>query len=366
MRPTKLIPFLLDCFKHQRLALIEGAPGVGKSDCVDQAVAKLRSSGPSVEYIVSFPYLEDPTVTTGFPFPAEDKEHATFLPFGAMHKALNSKADYIVWNLEDFGWADFSMQKAYANLVTRRQVNGHRLPDRLVFVSTTNRATDSTGVTGFMEAWKSRCDTIVPFDVSQEDWITWALEHNMPVELIVHIRNHPDRLHKFVPTKELKQSPCPRNWAHAGGWINQGYKPNLAPQANLSERDKAAMDEDNMGVKEIWTGSVGEADAVELYATFELMAKAPDIDAIQLDPDGTPVPEMKDASILYAVTTAMAHRADKQTFDTLLRYAVRMPKSFETLFVKDAHRRKGKEIVNTKGFNKWANLKENREIVCGL
>jgi len=364
MRSSRLIPFILDCYKHGRSLLLEGEPGVGKSDVFDQSVSELRKIG-SVKYIITFPYMEDPTVPAGFPFPSEDRKHATFLPFGAMHEALTATEDFIIWNLEDLGWADFSMQKAYANVITRRRFNGTKLPDRLTFASSSNRTTDMSGVTGFMEALKSRFDTIIHFDVSVEDWVNWALVHDMPVELIVHIRNHPLRLHNFTPTKELKQSPCPRNWAHVGLWCNQGYKPDLTPQDKLSEKEQEKLLETNMGVKEIWTGSVGQADATEFYATFELMAKAPDIDAILLDPENAPVPEMKDASILYAVTTALAHRSSKSTFDTALRYAVRMPKAFETLFVKDSHRR-CKDIVSTKGFNKWANHKDNRDIVCGL
>ncbi len=56
MSPAQLKPFLITAFKHRRKVLIKGAPGIGKSDIVEQAVAACQ-----MDFMLQHPVVSDPT-----------------------------------------------------------------------------------------------------------------------------------------------------------------------------------------------------------------------------------------------------------------------------------------------------------------
>ena len=69
---------LLDALIPRRLpVLITGAPGIGKSDIVEQSAAATGR-----DPLISHPVVEDPTDSKGLPFTAADGSAARFLPFG--------------------------------------------------------------------------------------------------------------------------------------------------------------------------------------------------------------------------------------------------------------------------------------------
>src|SRR5580765_2856955 len=98
--------------------LISGAPGVGKSDVVDQS-AQLAGA----DMILSHPAVSDPTDAKGLPWVVDGA--ATFLPFGELHRAINATRP-TVWFLDDLGQAMPAVQSSFMQLLLARRVNGHK------------------------------------------------------------------------------------------------------------------------------------------------------------------------------------------------------------------------------------------------
>jgi len=175
--PKQLKELLGATFTARESVLITGAPGIGKSQIVEQAA---KDAG--ADLILSHPAVADPTDFKGLPWPDKDAASASFLPFGDFHRALSATVP-TVWFLDDLGQASPSVQAAAMQLLLARRVNGHVLPDCITFVAATNRRTDRAGVSGILEPVKSRFVTIVELEATLEDWCSWAIDNNVPPKL---------------------------------------------------------------------------------------------------------------------------------------------------------------------------------------
>jgi hypothetical protein len=316
MKPSQLISFLSRTIPARLPVLIVGAPGIGKSDLVAQAAA-----AAGADLIISHPAVADPTDVKGLPWVAKGAEHATFLPFGELARALKATTP-TVWFLDDLGQAPPSVQASFMQLLLARRVNGHVLPDCVTFLAASNRRTDRAGVSGILEPVKSRFVAIVELEPDLDEWTQWALgQDDMPPELVAFLRFRPELLSAFVPSADLTNCPLPRTWAHAGKLLALDLPDNILLAAVA--------------------GAVGQGAAIELMAFLRMFRELPNIDAILLDPDGPVIP--KDPAALYAVTTALAVRTTVENFAAVARYAQRLVDAlhgeFATLLIRDAVRR---------------------------
>lgn len=338
MTPKELQAVLVAAIAHRENILITGAPGVGKSDIVSNACTQ---SG--ADLILSHPVVEDPTDAKGLPWLTDGR--ADFLPFGQLRKAMTATTR-TVWFLDDFGQATQAVQAAYMQLLLAREVNGHRISDDVTFIAATNRRTDRAGVSGILEPVKSRFASIVTLEPTIDDWCNWAIDHDMPVELIAYLRFKPDHLSAFTATADLTNSPTPRTWAAAGRLLSWDLPPATR--------------------HELLSGAIGEGAAVELLAFLRLYAELPNIDQILIDPASAVLPTTPAAS--YAVCTALAHRATAGNFARVAQYAQRLidaaKAEFAVLLVRDAMRRQP-DIAQTSAFVRLVTSAELSNIFSG-
>jgi hypothetical protein len=312
MTISEMIVFLGKAIAARLPVLITGAPGIGKSDLVDQSA---RAAG--ADMILSHPAVSDPTDAKGLPWVVDGA--ATFLPFGELHRAIHATQP-TVWFLDDLGQATPAVQASFMQLLLARRVNGHALSDYVTFIAATNRRADRAGVSGILEPVKSRFASIVELVPDVDSWCQWALDHNVPPELIAFLRFKPDLLCAFTASNDLVNSPVPRTWSHAAKILDLGLPAGV---------QHAAL-----------AGAVGDAAATELLAFLRLYAQLPNIDQILLTPTTAPIPTAP--ASLYAVASALAYRANKGNFDRIAQYCTRLMSAhgeFAALCVRDCVRR---------------------------
>jgi hypothetical protein len=332
MRPIELSKAIQFAIANKMPILIKGSPGIGKSDIVEQACRNANA-----ELIVSHPVVSDPTDFKGLPFPNKNGESATFLPFGDLLKLINADKPTVFF-LDDLGQAPSSVQASCMQLILARRINGHKVSEHVIFLAATNRRQDKAGVTGILEPVKSRFAAIVELEVNVQDWVDWAIENNMPTELISFIRYRPALLNDFHPTGDIINTPCPRTVANIGKMINAGLDANLH--------------------YEMFMGAAGEGFAAEFLAFLTMLKELPDIDTLLNNPLITDVPERPD--MIYAICGALSHKASPTTFDNIMLYVTRLPKEFQVLVVRDSVKR-NKSVTSTSSFTKWA--LDNADIV---
>lgn len=325
--PQQLFELLTFAIPARKNVLIVGGPGIGKSSITEQAARHVGA-----DHIISNPPVEDPTVVAGLPWPGAGEKEATFLPFGNMARAMRA-TKLTVWNLEDLGQAAAAMQAGYMQLLLAREVNGHKIPDCVTFVATTNRRTDRGGVSGILEPVKSRFKTIVELVSNLDQWSLWAVAHDVAPEVIAYLRFQPESLNQFAPSADMTNSPIERNWVSVSDWLKLGMPRAIEAAA--------------------FAGAVGEAEATKFGGFLQMYRELPSIDAILMGPDAQPVPT--EPSVLYAVTAALAARANDKNFGRVARYAERIVEAqrgdMAALLIRDAARRKP-ELQQTPAFVK--------------
>lgn len=327
MRAKDLTKLLTHSFRAGRRILIKGRPGIGKSDIVAQAAQAARA-----KLIISHPAISDPTDYKGMPALTAGGTRAEFLPFGDLQALIDASETTIAF-LDDIGQAPSSVQAALMQLILARRVNGHTISPQVIFCGATNDTKDQAGVSGMIEPLKSRWETIIELDANIDDWCQWALGANMPAEVIAFLRFRPKLLSDFHPTRELRNSPCPRTWAAVGNWLNDGI-----------------MD------PEVITGAVGQGAAVEFSAFLAMYRDLPSLEGIILDPVGASVPDNLGAK--YAVATGLSHKSTPQNFERVTTYLERLGEELSVVSVRDALTLQP-AIASTKPFAAWAIKHQN-------
>ena len=321
MKPTHLTKLLAISFEHQRKVLVKGPPGCGKSEIVAQAADEAGA-----DLLISHPAVSYPTDYKGMPAILPDGT-AEFLPFGDLNKLIQAVKPTICF-FDDIGQAPNSVQAALMQLLQARRVNGHKISDHVLFCGATNDTKHMAGVAGMLEPVKSRWDTIVELEASVDDWCVWALDNEIPAELVAFIRFRPALLCDFKPTRELKNSPCPRTVTAVGNWLKIGVKD-----------------------YDVIAGAAGEGFATELVAFLTMYAQLPNLDTIIMNPDSAPVPQ--GAAAQYAVITGLARKSSPGNAERVFRYIKRLPKEFEVCCVRDIWR-VSPAVQQTRAFVDWA------------
>lgn len=320
MSPKQLKNVLLQVVPANLSILIKGAPGIGKSDIVAQVAKELK-----MELIICHPVVSDPTDYKGMPALVDGK--AEFLPFGNLRSLIEAKKPTICF-LDDLGQAPACVQAAVMQLLLVHEINGVPISKKVTFLAATNRRQDRAGVTGILEPVKSRFASIIELDADVDEWIEWAIENELPAELIGFIHFRPSLLNQGEATQDIVNHPCPRTIAAVGKLIKAGITST-----------------------EVFAGAIGAGAAAELSGFLKIYKNLPSIAAILLDPEGTEVPFEPAAQ--YAVVSALVEKSTVDNIGNIIKYAEKLPIDFSVLLVRDMLR-KNKKIASTKAFISWA------------
>jgi hypothetical protein len=324
MRPKTLSKYLAKAIRNNWPVLLTGASGVGKTDVIIDAV---KAAG--ADLILSHPVVADPTDFKGLPFPTTEGR-AEFLPYGDLYQLAQAKKK-TVFVMDDIGQAAVAVQAALMQLILSRQINGVRVNNNVVFIAATNRAQDMAGVGRFLAPLKSRFYGIIPFDVDVDDWIQWAMLHDMPAELIAFAKVKHGIFAERKPSKDIVNEVSPRTLAHVGEQQNAGLDP-----------DEEA---------EVFAGAAGAAFAAEYTHFLTACRQLPNPDSIIADPRGALVPT--DPAQLYAITGGLARKMTDRNMGAIIAYLNRTPAEFAVYCMTDATRR-NQDLTSSREYSAWA------------
>lgn len=328
MRPETLKKTLKALIASGRNVYIEGSPGVGKTQVVQQAI---REMGPTYHMV----FKHGPTMQPeDIALPRTDGGRLDF----ALAKWLPMVGDYeeghhVVVVIDEMAQADAAVQKTLANLMQEREAYGAPLHSPLSFVATGNKATHRAGANRILSHLSNRM-VWVKLEVALDDWCRHAQDNGVRPEIVAFLRFRPDLLNDFDPSRD--NNPTPRMWVENVQPIVQDVEAGAIPaEAEF----------------ECYEGCVGEAAAAQFTSFMRMFRKLPDVDAVLKKPDTYPVPD--EPSVRYALAAALAHRANKDNFQKVVTFARRLPPEFTVFTLLDSIRR-DPSLQNTQAFTDWA------------
>lgn len=316
-----------------RVPFLWGPMGIGKSDVVRQIADAL-----GVGFIDLRAVLLDPVDLRGLPY-REDETTRWATP-----EFLPREGEGILF-LDELNSAPPLVQAACYQLILDRKLGEYEVPKGWHVLAAGNRKNDR-GVTFKMPAPLANRLIHIDFEVDNKDWERWALDNDVRTEVIAFLRFKPDLLFAFEPNE--KAFPTPRSWA----FVSDVLKSNMPV---IGDETGASIEH------QMIAGCVGEGAAAEFMGFLRVYRQLPSPEACLMDPHGATVPA--DPSARYAITVALARRANPENFGRLVEYLDRFiqpgappetSSEFAVLGVIEAAR-KCPEIQQTRDYILWQN-----------
>ena len=320
IRPSDLVNELRANALADVPSMIWGPPGVGKSDIayqfgesMDAKMYELRANlfDPiDVRGGLKVVEMDDGTYRTRYGVP-EDYPDSNYQ--GA-----------VLLFIDEIVNAPKATQNALLQLLLNKKIGTYQLPPNTIIIAAGNRAQDRAAVHEMPSTVRSRFAHYT-VEANVDDWVKWAMMNNVHDSITSFIRMRPSLLHNTDGTDYA--FPTPRTWA-------------------MLNRKLPYMTDDFYGCASL----IGDGPAGEYLSYRAIYKDMPDIDQIIEKPSTSTVPT--DTSILFAVSGALAARADNNNFDSIMRFVRRMPAEYQVITVRDSIA-KQQDLVTLDCFTKW-------------
>jgi hypothetical protein len=290
MTLTEARKFLLYIRQHapHQAVFIWSAPGVGKSQMVDQVRTELGLG------LVDFRLSQlDPPDLRGLPY--RDGELAKYAP----PDELPREGDGILF-LDEANAASRATSAAAMQLVLDRKLGKYEVPDGWSVWAAGNRMSDKS-VANAMPAALANRFIHIQVKVDLNSLITYGLRQGWDPVMLQFLRFRPEFLYQAPEGREIEAFASPRSWEMVHNSKALGAPPALR--------------------RDLIRGAVGVGPMLELESFIQLMDGLPSIDEIMLSPHAARVPDT--VSVKHALIGALAKAAEPGNFSSILTYVER-------------------------------------------
>ena len=257
VRPSETKPIVLRAMKASRPIFLWGAPGIGKSDLIQQIV----DSGElgNAHMIDMRLALMEPTDLRGYPFRNPETNQMEWAPAADLPTdELASEFDTIVLFLDELNSAPPSVQAAAYQLVLNGKIGQYTLPNNVKIVAAGNRETDR-GVTYRMPSPLANRFRHINMEVNFEDWSIWATDNKVHQDVIGYLTYSKADLFDFDPKTSSQSFATPRSWNFVSKILNtEGF-------------DTASDFEQKAEI----AGAIGEGMAIKFCEHRKIASKLP-------------------------------------------------------------------------------------------
>ena len=267
--------------KKKRPIFLWGAPGIGKSEIVEQ-ICNTFSNSHLIDIRLS---LWEPTDIKGIPY--FDSNSGTMVwgaPSELPSEEFAAQFDHIILFLDEMNSAAPSVQAAAYQLILNRRVGTYKLPDNVMIVAAGNREADK-GVTYRMPAPLANRFIHLELAVSFDDWFKWSVVNNINTDVVGYLTFAKKDLYDFDPKSPSRSFATPRSWTFVSELLDD--------------------DLDEATTTDLVSGAVGEGLALKFMAHRKVAASMPNPSDILAGK----VREMKskEISAMYSLTVSLCY-----------------------------------------------------------
>ncbi len=342
MKLSNFVKVAPSLYKTRKSVLLQGAPGCGKTDTIRALPAALEDalnlpagSFGLVEYLLT---TRESVDMAGFMVPSKsdfgdgEVPVATYTMPDVVRRVLATGKEYGVLFLDEFSQAEHDMQKAAAQLIHDREVNGFKLPDGWWVIMASNRTEHRAGVKPLLSFVANRM-VILDVHTTPDDWAAWAADRGYHPLLVAFSKFQP----QYVFSEQVPATPEPFSTARSFAGVCEYFK--------LLESDiSKPLPADDITM-EVVAGAIGDATATHLAAFLKTHNLLPTASDILETPDTAKVPGSDRLDAVYAaaqlaVEVARQHK-DKdmatrtQVIDAVMTYIGRLPPELRIATVRD-------------------------------
>jgi hypothetical protein len=320
MKMSELKKVLSGLLKAGLVPLVQGPPGIGKTDAMGQVASDL-----GWDYLDCFAASKLPEHFGGYPFMQDGK--ADFLPLGILREMVEARKPVLVF-IDELDKCQQGLQNAIAQLVYGRKVGEQAVSKHCHFVLAGNRPEDRAGGVRIVKHLIERV-VCLTLECDHEAWLEWALEKDVNPMIRAYISRRPEGLLDYDPARPDNAQTNPRKWAQLSKAMEQ------LPQMPL----------------EAVRGILHERQAVEFAQFQRLVNELPSYDEVIADPSGAKVPEKGDCQ--YAIAAMMAQNAKVGDAAKVAEYIARLNVEIAG-FAYHSLGKRDKEFARNPAFIKWA------------
>jgi MoxR-like ATPase len=235
-----------------------------------------------------------------------------------------------LWNLDELPQAFLANQNIASQIVNEYRVGEHTISPGVTICCTGNKPENKAGTTTMPSHLKDRLN-FIPLEANLEEWMQYAVHHDLDTRVRAFLRQNPSALHKFEPGQQA--NPTPRSWEKTSAIMSMNLPRNIR--------------------REALSGQIGEATATTFEAWLRVEDKMPKIEDILTNPEKAPTFGNKEADVLYLLLANLASIADDKNIEAILKYINRLPnQEFTSYWAKDTFTRNPK-LFDNKHVSKW-------------
>lgn len=287
IKPNRFISQTLDQWAKRpantvRPIMIWGAPGIGKTDCVEELTQKLseRLNKPFYFHPVILSYY-NATDLKGIPTFDIEREFTKWLRPDIFNMSSDPNVGHVLF-FDEITNATTSVAQCCYQITQKRMIATHKLPDNCYIICAGNRVIDKSGAMKMLKPLANRMRHF-EFVANLKDWKDWAWKQtNFDPRIISFLNFRPDLLFQYDPSSDNVAFPTPRSWAAVS---------ETTYSTDVSE------------VLELISGDIGNSAAREFMTYCRIYQSIPDVDAIMAGRD-VKIPVEPD--IIYALCGAIA------------------------------------------------------------
>lgn len=300
MKPSELKQSIYYMAEAGRPVMIWGKAGIGKSRIVYQAAKEMcpkKTPNKKGRKVYEFrATLLDPVDLRGLMeiVNAAGRRVTSWCP----PVFLPDKPGGVLF-IDELPTATPLVQVALYQLILDGRLGEYVLPEDTVIICAGNMEGHRAAVNRMPTPLANRFVHLF-LEVDTNEWIDWAIEADLAIQIIAFIRFRPSLLDTFDPNNTTEKAFCsPRTLEFASDIVKTN------PPKNI--------------LIHLLRGTIGKGPAEELYGYLDDWKDLPDIKKIMKSPETAEIPAKP--SVLYAVIQALAKMVDAQSMGNFLKYA---------------------------------------------